>query len=31
MMLNYGARPLTQLEDVLDVVAIGGSLDPLPF
>ena len=30
-MLDYGARPLTSMDDVLDVVAIGGSLDPLPF
>ena len=31
MMLDYGARPLTRLEDVLDVIAIGGTLEPLPF
>ena len=31
LMLNYGARPLTRVEDVLDVIAIGGTLDPLPF
>lgn len=31
MMLDYGARPLTRVQDLLDVVAIGGSLEPLPF
>jgi len=30
-LMEYGARPLTRTQDVLDVVAIGGSMDPLPF
>jgi len=30
-LMDYGARPLTSTKDVLDVVAVGGSVDPLPF
>ena len=30
-MLDYGARPLTRVQDVLDAVAIGGNLGAQPF